>query len=577
MPINKAEVSFDLTDSVMLNDSDSSMQLHEIEDEQIEEPKESSKFGFWSAFGLNTMMMFGTGPFISIPYTIASVDPSGSHALVGYSIAVLACICDSFICSEIGSMFPSSGGPVIYLQTLYGEKTLGQLAAFIYLFQFTVAGPAEVASGFIALSDYFIYFNTDKFGYGIRVGISLGTLAFSSFLLFASKKSITVMTALLTVITLSAVGLTVMLGLGNLDSNLIKPPNDAFDGNVGSLLWRVGAATRFGVYDMTGYYHVCYLGDEIQNPRKNIPYVCVGTAIFIGFIDLLIYIAVLGVIDWRVIAPIYSDNSDGEQIGIMSLFYEKLVGEDFAKFFTVMTVITIFGSTYSMMAGFQHLLHSGARDGFLFDFLKKRHHKTGVPYMALSILALISSIWCFFDVDVVIDAATTLLILVQNIGQAVGLLYYRWRTPKQDQVQGWRMPLYPLPVIIQLILFSYIFVTSPAAIHNDQPILDICLLFIFIGVCLFFIRAKIRGLWPFQKDEKNDIEDQISANAHNDVNGNDTFEDHNKFDHVSDSDQISADAHNNADDDEIFEDNNKFDHISDFNHNQSKCQNETKS
>ena len=549
MPIDKAEVGSNLPDAAMLHDDDISIRLDEleeprIEEAEIEEPKKSSKFGFWSAFGFNTLMMFGTGPFISIPYTIASVDPSGSHALVGYSIAVLACICDSFVCSEIGSMFPFSGGPVTYLQTLYGEKTLGQLAAFIFLFQFIVAGPAEVASGFIAVADYLIYFNAGEFGYGTRVGISLGALTISTLLLFAPKKSIAVMTALLTIITLSAIGLTIMMGFGNLDPKLIKSANNAFDGSVGSLLWRVGAATRFGVYDMTGYYHVCYLGDEIQNPKKNIPYVCVGTAAFIGLIDLLIYIAVLGVIDWRVIAPIYSDDSDEDQFGIISLFYEKLVNEYFAKIFTIITVITIFGSTYAMMAGFQHLICSGARDGFLFDFFTKRHHKTGVPYMSLLVLTFVSAIWCFIDIGIVIDAATTLLVLVQNIGQAIGLLYYRWRTPKQKQVEGWRMPLYPLPVIIHIILFSYIFVTSPTAIHSDEPILDICLLFLLTGVCLFFIRAKFRGMWPFQKDEENDVEDQVSADADNDVTEDYAFADNTKHDDADDLNQIVSNGQN---------------------------------
>ncbi len=466
--------------------------------ETIEDAAEANKFGFWSAFGFNTMMMFGTGPFISIPYTVASVEPSGSHALVGYSIALVACVCDAFICGELGSMFPYSGGSATYLKHLYGENTFGQFAAFIFLFQFMVAGPAEIASGFIAIAEYLIYFDTEVLGYGARVGISLGALAISTLLLLMSNKEIAWVTVTLAGITIAAVVLSVIVGFSKFETGLLDAPSDAFAGSASTVLKSLAAATRFGVYDMTGYYDVCFMGDEVKNPRKIIPLSCISTAVVIGIVYLIVYISVLGVIDWRVIAPIYSDDSDEDQIGIMSLFYEKTINKGFAQFFTIVVVITIFGSVYSMMAGFQHLLASGAKDGFFFSIFAKRHPKTDIPYVALLTLSALSAAWCFFSLDTVIDAMTTLLVFVQFIGQAVGLLYYRWKTPYEELPEGWRMPLYPLPVIIQIILFFYIFITSPSwVLYGEDPILDICVLFLIGGGIMFLIRAKVKNVWPF--------------------------------------------------------------------------------
>ena len=99
-----------------------------------DDDSDSDKFGFWQAFGFNTMMMFGTGPFISIPYTVSSIDPTGPHALVGYSIALVVCICDSLICGELGSMPPYWGGSATYLRYLYGKNSLGQLMSFMFLY-----------------------------------------------------------------------------------------------------------------------------------------------------------------------------------------------------------------------------------------------------------------------------------------------------------------------------------------------------------------------------------------------------------------------------------------------------------
>ena len=259
---------------------------------------------------------------------------------------------------------------------------------------------------------------------------------------------------------------------------------------------------------MTGYYDVCFLGDEVINPRKTIPLSCISTAVVIGAIYMAVYVAVLGVVDWRVIAPKYAANSDEDQIGIMSIFFEKTVSKGFAQFFTLVVVITIFGSVYSMMAGFQHLLASGAKDGFFFSIFAKRHPKTDIPYVALLTLSFLSAVWCFFSLDTVIDAMTTLLVFVQFIGQAVGLLYYRWKTPYEELPEGWRMPWYPVPVIIQIVLFFYIFITSPSwVLYGEDPILDLCVLFLIVGGILFLIRAKVKNIWPFADPEDDSVTD----------------------------------------------------------------------
>ena len=151
-----------------------------------------------------------------------------------------------------------------------------------------------------------------------------------------------------------------------------------------------------------------------------------------------------------------------------------------------------------MMAGFQHLLYAGAKDGFFFQVFARRHEKKDVPHVALFTLAILSAAWCFFSLDTVIDAMTTLLVFVQFIGQGIGLIYYKIRTPADEIPDGWKMPLYPLPVIIQIILFFFIFITSPSwVLYGDDPILEFSVIFLLIGALLFLARAKYIKEWPF--------------------------------------------------------------------------------
>ena len=207
--------------------------------------------------------------------------------------------------------------------------------------------------------------------------------------------------------------------------------------------------------------------------------------------NLIVYKATLGVLDWRVFQETYNDNFDGIQVGIMSLFFKKLTNKGFVQFFTVNVVVTIFGSVYSMMAGFQHLLYAGAKDGFFFDIFAKRHATKDIPYVALLTLAVLSGALCFFSLDTVIDAMTTLLVFAQFIGEAVGLLYYRYAPPNEEKSDG-----YPLPVIIQIILFFFIFITSPSwLLYGDDPILYFSV--IFMAVIFVLFRAKSKKQCPF--------------------------------------------------------------------------------
>ena len=101
----------------------------------VSSPEEGErKFTLTQAIALNTLMMFGTGPFITIPFCIASTEPAGPQALIGYAVAGLACLCDSFIWAELGALYPDSGGSYIYLQKAIGRKW-GRLMSFLFLWQ----------------------------------------------------------------------------------------------------------------------------------------------------------------------------------------------------------------------------------------------------------------------------------------------------------------------------------------------------------------------------------------------------------------------------------------------------------
>ena len=75
----------------------------------------------------------------------------------------------------------------------------------------------------------------------------------------------------------------------------------------------------------------------------------------------------------------------------------------------------------------QYMPGAAAEDGLFFEWFAVRDEtRGGIPLRSLMTLGFLSACWCFFSLDVVIDALTVMIILVQFIGQSVGLLVFRY-------------------------------------------------------------------------------------------------------------------------------------------------------
>ena len=113
------------------------------------------RFGLLQATALNMTNMLGVGPFITIPLLMTALG--GPQAMLGWLVALLIVIPDGMVWSELGSAMPGSGGSYVYLREGYGRETWGRLAAFLFIWQFILSGPLEIASGYIGFSQYLGY------------------------------------------------------------------------------------------------------------------------------------------------------------------------------------------------------------------------------------------------------------------------------------------------------------------------------------------------------------------------------------------------------------------------------------
>src|SRR5213078_1246061 len=120
-----------------------------------EQPHLLRRFGLLEATALNMTNMIGIGPFITIPLLLSALG--GPQAMLGWLVALVITIADGMIWSELGAAMPGSGGSYVYLREGYGRETFGRLMGFLFIWQFILSGPLEIASGYIGFTQYLGY------------------------------------------------------------------------------------------------------------------------------------------------------------------------------------------------------------------------------------------------------------------------------------------------------------------------------------------------------------------------------------------------------------------------------------
>jgi len=452
------------------------------------------KIGLLQAVSLNTLMMFGTGPFITIPFCIASSSPPGPQALIGYAIAAIACVCDSFIWAELGALFPMSGGSYVYAQKCLGNKW-GRYVSFIFLWQLLVTGPMEVASGFIAIAQYMAYV-TQNFTYHHHALLAFAFCITCTILLYRDMSDVGTTAVVLWLGMCAAIAFTLIAGFTHWNSEYFEVPEIT---NTGALIWSLGNAARFGIYDFTGYYDVNFIGQEVKDPQRTIPLAGVATCIIVCIVYFLTYIAVMAFLPWDpedggYVAQVQGDGNAAAYI--MSTFCEKMIGRNFAIFFTFVVIWCIYGSCFSLMLGFAQIPYAAAKAGMFMEMFAHEHVTKGFADYSLLFMGFFSCIFCFLDLGVVIEGMMTTNIVAMFLANSLSLVYHRWHNPNFKR--PYEMPLYPLPVIIQVTMFSFIFLTSDNwIISGGNPLLELGMAFLLLGSFLFLLRSKKYNEWPF--------------------------------------------------------------------------------
>src|SRR3981189_2897784 len=464
--------------------------------------------GLGSATALNMIDMIGVGPFITIPLIVTAMG--GPQAMIGWILGAVLAICDGLVWAELGAAMPGSGGSYRYLKEIYGPQKLGGLISFLFIWQISFSAPLSIASGCVGLSQYAAFFwpglervwaqRTLGFDLPLLGKFQLSLVAmpatlvaiaaclFTAFLLY---RRITVIGRLSKVLWGGGMGTSggvIFVGLTHFNAR------QAFDFPPGAFTLSrdffhgLGGAMLIAAYDYWGYYNVCFLGDEIKNPGKNIPRALLLSILAVACLYVVMNVSILGVVPWRELMQSGASNS---KLYVVSTFMQRVYGHGAASVVSALVMWTAFASVFSLTLGYSRVPYAAAVDGNYFRAFARVHPVYQFPYVSLLALAGVAALFCFLRLADLIAALVVIRIILQFLVQSIGVIVLRIRRPEMRRpVRLW---LYPVPALVAAGSFVFTLVSRTGFLREIRYAAVI----LIVGIVVFCVRAWRRREWPF--------------------------------------------------------------------------------
>jgi amino acid transporter len=420
---------------------------------QTEAPRLERSMGLLPATATNIIGMVGVGPFLTIPFMIAAMG--GPHIIYAWVAGAILALADGLVYAQLGAALPGSGGPYLYLREAFKPFGLGRLMAFLFIFQIILVAPLSIAGGAVGFADYLQFYWTSMSPTAHNVIAGLVCVGVTA-LLYRDIKSIGRLSVVMLAVVLLTVGWVIVAGLFNFSlKQAFDFPATAFQFDRGFFL-ALGATSILAMYSYGGYNQVCNIGEEIKDPTRNVPRSIVLSILVVATLYMLMTTVILGMIPWQ---------EAQESRTIASVFIERTFSDPQTGLWAgyVMTGLILFvaaSSLYAVILGYSRIPFAAARDGDFFQVFARVHPTKNFPHVSLLVLGLISIPFCFFSLGTLVSWLMQVQILLRFTWQCVAvILLHRYR---KDIPQPFVMWLYPLPALLSLALWLYIFFTGPS-------------------------------------------------------------------------------------------------------------------
>jgi amino acid transporter/nucleotide-binding universal stress UspA family protein len=408
--------------------------------------------------GLFTITMIGVGGMIGagvFVLTGIAAGLAGPALVLAFFLNGLVTILTAMVYAELGSAFPEAGGGYLWVKEGLGGAP-GFLAGWMSWFAHAVAGSLYALGFGRFAAELWIIAGMPTFSLSVhQMTLGFMTLIIIFFITINSRGvsetgtvgNVVTMTKVTILALVALFGILTMLRVGSWHTRFTS---DFMPNGFGGVLRAMGLT--FIAFE--GYEIIAQSGEEVKNPRRNIPRAIFLAIFMVVIIYILIAFVALGVTNPPTGMKVYEYLGLKKEVAVVEVARQTFP-------FGIGAIVLLFSGLVSTMSALNATTYSSSRVSFAMGrdrnlpaYFAKIHMQRHTPYLAVitSGALMLAMAWSLPIEQVAAATDIMFLLLFAQVNMAVMTL--RHKMPHLER--GFVIPWYPIVPILGLITNGFL-------------------------------------------------------------------------------------------------------------------------
>ncbi len=419
--------------------------------------------------------------FVVVPGVVAQ---AGSGALLSFVLAGFVSLLTAYVYAELSSAFPLTGGEYAIV-----GRTLGPFAGFIVLGVNMVVLLLNISVVALGLGGYLN---------AVLPGISPTTDAvicviFTTLCAILNVRTNALITGAFLLLELVALVAVTVLGLlypaRSWGSIALHPVYlDAAGHLAPASLGVIGLATSIAIFAFYGYGNAVYLGEETHDAPRHVAR-AVLWALAISVISQVLPLA----------AALHGAPDLASMFGSENMFMDFVRargGPAFGNAINLSVALAIVNADIAVVVLVSRMLFSSGRDHVwaapVNRALTRVHKRFESPWVATLVTGVLACLLCFVDLNLLLEMTGATIVAVYASLCVAVIVGRRSGTTNHA---FYRMPFYPWPPVLALIVLAYVVYTDALDPKLGRPSLVATIVVIAVSAAYYKFILRRRGDW----------------------------------------------------------------------------------
>ena len=347
-----------------------------------------NKLGLFSLTMIVIGLVIGMGIFrTSKDAANAALTPSIFFA--AWLVGGLVAFCGALTYAEIGSRYPVTGGYYKIFSYAYHPSIAFAINCIILISNAaSLSGVALIGSEYIAP----LIFKSEVTSTAKAFIAMAAIIIFYGVNLMGLRMSSRTQNVLMLIKISMVVILITSLFFPSLYNTAPQAVADLKTKSFGAILLSFGVALKATSFTYGGYQQTINFGDEIENPKRNIP-----RGIFIGIIVIVSLYLLVSFAYYKVIGFTELKNTSG----IAAIISEKMFGPAGKYASSILLFIAVLAYVNVLLLSNPRVMYAMSEDGILPASFKKKEEKKDVLTVSLTVFAAICIVVLFLRIHLI--------------------------------------------------------------------------------------------------------------------------------------------------------------------------------